>query len=132
AALVCSLAASGIVLAPASPADATVPGVNGLIAFGNSGIGVVHADGRGATDLTVTANDTAPAWSPDGTRIAFVSGSAGSNDVWVMDADGSHRVDLTADSAAADGAPAWAPAGTQIAFQSDRSGDQEIFVMDAD
>ncbi len=49
-----------------------------------------------------------PAWSPDGRRIAFVQ----RGDLWLMDADGSHRDRIVR---AAD-QPAWSPDGRRIAF----------------
>src|SRR5687767_7168341 len=33
-------------------------------------------------------SESLPAWSPDGTRIAFCSSRSGNHDIWVMDADG--------------------------------------------
>jgi dipeptidyl aminopeptidase/acylaminoacyl peptidase len=53
----------------------------------------------------------APAWSPAGDRIAFVT----RRDVWVMDADGTHRALLV--KRAKD--PAWAPNGRRLAFTRD-------------
>jgi hypothetical protein len=50
----------------------------------------------------------APAWSPDGARIAYVS----RGDVWTADADGTHRVRLVADA----DQPAWSPNGRRLAF----------------
>jgi len=36
-----------------------------------------------------------PAWSPDGTKIAFVFGEGYDNDIWLMNADGSNQAKLT-------------------------------------
>ncbi len=56
---------------------------------------------------------TEPAWSPDGTRIAFV----GDRDIYVMDADGSGARRLT-DGDFSAGSPAWSPDGKRIAFST--------------
>jgi hypothetical protein len=65
---------------------------------------------------TGPADDRNPAWSPDGTKIAFMR----DGDIWVMNADGSGLVQLTTDPVYEDD-PAWSPDGTKIAFM--RSGD---------
>jgi TolB protein len=58
---------------------------------------------------------TEPAWSPDGSLIAFVSKRDGVSHVYVMDADGSGVRRLT-DARAEDGGPTWSPDGRRIAF----------------
>ncbi len=54
-----------------------------------------------------------------------------SNDIWVVDQDGTDATKLTT-YAGLDSDPHWSPDGTQIAFVSDRSGALDIWVMDAD
>jgi len=62
--------------------------------------------------------DVTPAWSPDGTRIAFTSYRSGSPALWLMQADGSQARQLTATSGAhGDYFPTWSPDGRWIAFQ---------------
>jgi TolB protein len=51
------------------------------------------ADLRKLTDNSV--NDWAPAWSPDGTRIAYCSGMNDRYEIWVMDANGSNARRVT-------------------------------------
>jgi dipeptidyl aminopeptidase/acylaminoacyl peptidase len=67
-------------------------------------------------------NDTDPRWSPDGTRIAFVSDRSGqeydggfNKDVWVISAKGG-AVTKISDHAFEDEQPRWSPDGTQILF----------------
>jgi Tol biopolymer transport system component len=68
-----------------------------------------------------------PAWSPDGSKIAFESDRAGDYAVWVMNADGTNPIRLT-DPSPRSGAPSWSSDGTRIAFE--QGGD--IWVMNAD
>jgi dipeptidyl aminopeptidase/acylaminoacyl peptidase len=120
----------------APSAHATFPGANGKIAFeGNSSkysfgdIWAVNPDGTGPTDLSNNAaSDGQPAWSPDGTKIAFYSPSAGNLDIYTMNADGTGRARLTTNPDN-EGNPAWSPDGTKIAFAR---GSQGIFTMNAD
>ena len=75
--------------------------------------------------------DQDPAWSPDGSRIAFASGQDGKSDIYVMNANGGNRVRLTADESG-NSRPAWSHDGSRIAFASRRDGNSEIYVMNAD
>ncbi|NNM03966.1 MAG: hypothetical protein HKO65_02600, partial [Gemmatimonadetes bacterium] len=68
---------------------------------------VMDTDGSNLVRLTFDeGQDSAPAWSRDGTKIAFVSGRGGSVDIWVMNADGSGVMRLT-DHPGADFFPSW-------------------------
>ncbi|MES2634281.1 MAG: hypothetical protein V4669_15020 [Pseudomonadota bacterium] len=68
--------------------------------------------------------DVTPAWSPDGSQIAFASNRDGSDfKLWVMNADGTNARPLTPPGAYADVFPTWSPDGALIAFQR-RSGDR--------
>ena len=103
--------------------------------FSNGGEGeiyVMNADGSDQINLTNNpADDQQPAWSPDGTRIAFVSYRDGEGEVYVMNADGTGLTNLSNDPAG-DHAPVWSPDGSRIAFVSRRDGNAEIYVVDAD
>ena len=62
----------------------------------NTDVCVVNSDGTGFRRLTnAPGEDTMPAFSPDGNRIAFVSSRDENRDVWVMDANGNNQRRLT-------------------------------------
>jgi hypothetical protein len=74
-----------------------------MIAFGSSrddnfgDVYVMDADGSNVTRLTNDpAGDGEPAWSPDGTKIAFSSSRDGAVQIYVMNADGNGEAPLTA------------------------------------
>lgn len=94
---------------------------------------VMSSDGSNVTRLTFSSGfDTQPAYSPDGTRIAFESSRDGDNDIYLMDTDGSNVIQLTGTSdAALDGNVEWSPDGQRLAFLSNRNGPFQIFTMDA-
>ena len=77
------------------------------------------------------ADDRAPVYSPDGSRVLFDSTRDGNTEIYVMDLATSQEVRLT-DDAGEDWGATWSPDGTQIAFNSDRSGTMDVYVMAAD
>ncbi len=86
--------------------------------------------------------DLLPSWSPDGSKIAFVSyrdGGVGDPlHIFVMNADGTGRRNLTADTQLRKNSnPSWSPDGSKIAFNSYRHfvparSRNDIFVITAD
>jgi TolB protein len=75
-------------------------------------------------------DDSQPAWSWDGQRIAFVRREGDNQDIYVVQADGSHLVRLT-DHPAADVSPAWTP-DQRLVFRSLRDGGWGLYLMNAD
>ncbi|MGH2656088.1 MAG: TolB family protein [Actinomycetota bacterium] len=108
---------------------------NGIIAFhgrSGSGISVVQPDGSGLADVTVPPRrnyDTFPAWSPDGSRLAFLRRAGGGpRRLMVADADGSDQVTLAGDWDV--DPPAWSPDGGRIALPGYRGEDASLLVVD--
>src|SRR2546427_728309 len=82
------------------------------------------------TPDTSSAND--PAFSPDGSRIAFVSQRDGNADIYVMNADGTGSTRITNDPQP-DGRPAFTPDGQSLVFHSARTaGKQQIWAVNLD
>jgi TolB protein len=109
---------------------------------GNYDIYTNVATGTGVEQRLTTdpATDFDPAWTPDGQRIVFASNRAGTNDLWVMNADGTGVSPLTS-GPASDRTPSVSPDGTKVAFTSTRSDPnpacavnctEGIYVMDID
>jgi Tol biopolymer transport system component len=109
---------------------------------GGDGIWVANADGSDATKLI--DDGSFPAWSPDGSTIAFAradlsktvsfgSGSSGTPFyLYAIDADGTNVRRLT-EGDLSDYAPAWSPDGSRIAFlRVNGGGGGGLYVMNAD
>jgi Tol biopolymer transport system component len=74
----------------------------------------------------------APAWSPDGWKIAFDSNREGTFAIYVMNSDGNDQRRLTPAGPRLAGYPAWSPDGQKIAFENYSPGAIEICTIDAD
>ncbi len=93
---------------------------------------VMNADGAGHEQLTdLKADALDPAWSPDGSKIAFSSRPDRNRDIYVINADGTGLRQVTDDEYPDEG-PTWSPDGTKIAFASARDESYDIYVMNID
>jgi TolB protein len=90
-------------------------------------------DGRPVRALLPSNGDmnSLPAWSPDGTEIAFASNRSGNMEIWVVNRDGSRLRQVT-NHPGIDNAPTWSPDGQHLAFASDRGGGAQLYVVKAD
>ena len=113
---------------------------SGKIAFAayvddNYEIHTMNLDGTNLKRLTYNdTSDYGPAFSPDGSRIAFISFiryGQSNDEIFIMDVDGRNQIRLT-QNAVSDGSPAFSPDGRRIAFESSRNGSGNIYVMDTD
>jgi Tol biopolymer transport system component/serine/threonine protein kinase len=122
---------------PAGPVERDVA----LIAFTTArGIGphgilelyVIEPDGSNERPLIAEpGDDWSPAWSNDGTRIAWSSKRHGHDEIYVANADGSEQRRLTND-ALDDRFPVWSPDDSLIVFQRGQGVETELYVVSAD
>ena len=104
---------------------------------GNPDIYLMGEDGKGAKRLTDHwASDVSPTWSPDASKIAFVSDRGGAPNVYVLDVDKpatATRLTFDSNGAGKDNqAPVWSPRGDRIAFQSRIGGTWQVCTMKPD
>jgi TolB protein len=82
--------------------------------YGDSEVAVINADGSGLTNLTSNSvGDFKPRWSPDGTKITFMSDRSGDYDIYTMNANGSNVAPVTTNPRWHDMDPDWQPVFTR-------------------
>jgi Tol biopolymer transport system component len=116
---------------------------NGLISFASYSeedwnISVMSPDGSNKTELTsnigelndqLSSQDKHPAWSPDGRRIAYTSTHLNKSDIFIMDANGDNRIQLTS-APKGSHRPAWAPDGQELVLLRGSGKQADIYVID--
>jgi TolB protein len=98
----------------------------------NAQYSLVVADSDGYNpQVVVRSRETlmSPAWSPDGTRLAYVSFESGNSAVYIQNIATGAR-ELVSARKGINGAPAFSPDGTKLALMLSYVGNPEIFVMD--
>jgi TolB protein len=112
--------------------------------FEGSQIFTMDINNRNDKQLTNTVNpewidrgfprdgNNTPKWSPDGSKLAYVSWQNGNPDLYSMNPDGSNKIQLT-DSNMRDEQPYWSPVGDYIIFTSkrDMNLNSDIFIMNS-
>jgi Tol biopolymer transport system component len=121
----------GSKIAYSSPGTILCPPGRGLEC---TGLSIMNANGSGAHRVPNADGGEYPTWSPDGKRIAFNSNLTGDHVMYIVDADGSNLVDL---SAVGEGWQVdWSPDGRSIIFASGRDqtapGYDDIYAMRPD
>jgi VCBS repeat-containing protein len=140
--LLVGLLLSSLLVVVPGEVSATVPGAIGRIAFtsdADDAAGEIYVrDFTGSTPVRLTNNsytELLPAWSPDGSQIAFTRGwntNPVTSDLFVMDADGSNAMNLTNGLGSYNLMGDWSPDGFWILFVSNRSGSLALWKMHPD
>lgn len=103
---------------PGSPSTAAdIPHPSILFSVNGAAAGIYEIDPDGSHLKKVIPNGYDPAWSPDGSMIAFSAPATGQSHIDIAQADGSEASQLTRDSFS-DDFPIWLPDGKTIVFRS--------------
>ena len=90
--LIVCLATLGLAVAGWGQADGKIAFISDRAGYGD--VWIMNADGSNPINLTQGRDCASPAWSPDGTKIAYIA----NGEIWLMDADGSNPQQVTDDS----------------------------------
>ena len=93
---------------------------------------LIIADADGYNPRTVLESKEplmSPAWSPDGSKLAYVSFEKKRSEVYIQDLNTGSRKRVSS-SVGINGAPAWAPNGRFLAVTLSKTGNPEINILD--
>ncbi|HTC26021.1 Tol-Pal system beta propeller repeat protein TolB [Dyella sp.] len=99
----------------------------------NQTYSLIVADSDGYNPQVVARSHEAllsPKWSPDGSRIAYVSFESGNSAVYIQNILTGARQLVSGRAKGINSAPAWSPDGTKLALSLSYTGNPEIYVMD--
>jgi len=82
----------------------------------NGQIYTMNSNGGNITQLTTGYSSAQPAWNPDGTKIAYTYYGAGKPSIWMMNADGSEKTQLTASVDGESTLPSFSYDGSKIVY----------------
>jgi serine/threonine protein kinase/WD40 repeat protein len=91
-----------------------------------------HEGSRPVLFAPSTRLDFSPEYSPDGSKVAFLSDRDGAMELWVANADGSSQKSLCKYSGMIMGCLRWSHDGRQIAFASQEKGANDIYIIGLD
>ena len=138
---------AALLVASTKPAQAAFPGTNGAIAFAgapeqsdiNYRVFRVSPDGKGLKTLATQGFCGSPMWSPNGKKIAYsrtTDDVEGNGEIYLMNADGSGKVNLTKSPDRYEFSPSFYPSGRRIIFTAAPKGnlyvDTELYAISFD